>query len=461
MYHPPDEPDHSSARRWLFVVAASLALAVLVVLPWVGFQRLSAANRQTHDLTLVLAATNYASSSITGAISGPVRSFELSGRETDYQQMIEATEMSEDALYWLEDAYQAAERVGLADEVDAYLESSYEFLLQLEIRANAVRKGADPEKAPNAGAYFAARRAHLRDQDYLNARIVELGGELDEERTRAMRTAWVLLLASVFVAVGCFVLIAVTETKRNRRQMLVAETRVAVAERSAQQRAEMVNLASHELRNPLAVMSLAAQMLQGTAASGGDPLLEQAANDAYAAARRAEALVAELLDLSRLDANKLKLVIHPVPLDLVLGEAVSLTVHHLGERPVAVTGATETAVMADPGRLGIILRNLVDNAFKYSPPGSEVAINVTRANSTLEVQVRDQGPGIPIADRERVFERFERLSATQHVGGIGIGLHLSRELARRMGGELSVAPSNSGTCMRLVLPQASRLPEAA
>ena len=208
-------------------------------------------------------------------------------------------------------------------------------------------------------------------------------------------------------------------------------------------------------------MSLAAQMLQSSAADSGDPLLSQVADDAYAAARRSEALVAELLDLSRLDANRLKLAIRPTRLAPVLDEAVLLTVHHLGERPVAVHGVLDAAVLADGSRLAIILRNLVDNAFKYSPRGSEVTIRIVAGESRISVEVRDLGPGIPAADRERVFHRFERLTATQHIGGIGIGLHLSRELARRMGGDLSVAESDGGACLRLVLPQAIAVLEAA
>lgn len=112
MHSPTDHerPEHPSARRWLFVGVATLALAALVVLPWIGFRRLSAANEKTHDLTLVLAATNYTSSSITGALSGPVGNFEQAGRETDYQRVAEATAIVEEALLLLEEAFPAAER---------------------------------------------------------------------------------------------------------------------------------------------------------------------------------------------------------------------------------------------------------------------------------------------------------------------------------------------------------------
>ena len=452
---------HPPMRRVLFVAIAVAALATLVALPWAGLRAIEDANQGTHDLTEVLATANAANGSVGRAAAAPARNYELSGRPEDYLVFRGAMDDANYSLSELERVIPASERLEIVVELRDYLDSARLFLAELMRREDFFRAGLTANAPPNAGAYFSAHNALLRNERIFGDSAVDLGGDLDSSRNSAMSEARELLFGAVAVAILGVAVIAVLEGRRIRRQMSATEERLAAAEQAAEQRATMVNLASHELRNPLAVMSLAAQMLQSSAADSGDPLLSQVADDAYAAARRSEALVAELLDLSRLDANRLKLAIRPTRLAPVLDEAVLLTVHHLGERPVAVDGVLDAAVLADGSRLAIILRNLVDNAFKYSPRGSEVTIRIVAGESRISVEVRDLGPGIPAADRERVFHRFERLTATQHIGGIGIGLHLSRELARRMGGDLSVAESDGGACLRLVLPQAIAVLEAA
>jgi len=264
------------------------------------------------------------------------------------------------------------------------------------------------------------------------------------------RTEWLILVlaAATAAVVGTY---ASLQVRQMLRREAAASERLGRAERRADYNSAVVNLASHELRSPLAVMQLSGGMIESAAAERGDSSLGELAAMATGAARRAELLVNELLDMGRLDAGRLELARQPVDVGPALERVIAITEERRGQRPVEMTGLP-ASVLADPERLAIVLRNLVDNAFKYSPAGSPVRIDVRSEGEAVVVRVSDEGPGIPPADRERVFARFERLDQTAGVGGIGIGLHLSRELTMRMDGSLNVVPGHAGACFELKLP---------
>jgi signal transduction histidine kinase len=99
----------------------------------------------------------------------------------------------------------------------------------------------------------------------------------------------------------------------------------------------------------------------------------------------------------------------------------------------------------DEGKVRQIVANLVENAIKYAPEGP-IQVTVDRLDDRVAVSVRDHGPGIPVADRERVFERFVQLdqSSTRRAGGTGLGLYLCRRMAETIGAELTLAAGDGG-----------------
>jgi signal transduction histidine kinase len=108
--------------------------------------------------------------------------------------------------------------------------------------------------------------------------------------------------------------------------------------------------------------------------------------------------------------------------------------------------------VVDPLRIEQVLVNLIDNARKYSPAGTHIDISVLPDPETVSVSVRDRGQGIPEEERERIFERFHRLARDQN--GLGLGLHISREIARGHGGDLVVeAPADGGSRFIVRLPR--------
>jgi signal transduction histidine kinase len=174
---------------------------------------------------------------------------------------------------------------------------------------------------------------------------------------------------------------------------------------------------------------------------------------------RLTSLTGELLDLSRLDAG---VAMREELVDLrELARAVVAEFDHIGETAVRLERAGPGPVWAvgDPDAVARILRILLDNALRFAPAGTVVTVGLRRIHRHAEITVRDEGPGIPEEDRERIFERFERGAQGQNGAGFGLGLAIGRELAHRMDGELRLGATARPTCFVLELPIASEVVE--
>ncbi|HEX8779878.1 MAG TPA: DUF4153 domain-containing protein [Nocardioides sp.] len=214
------------------------------------------------------------------------------------------------------------------------------------------------------------------------------------------------------------------------------------------ERRDLIATVSHELRTPLTAMTAQLENL----ADGVVPADEQHLGEALAQAERLRGLVSDLLDLSRLDAGVSRLDLREVPLAGLVAACVDEVV--AAGRPAAydVDVPAGLAVHADPARLRQLLVNLLDNAGRHAPPGSRVRVSAGRGGEGWWLEVRDQGPGVPAADRERFFERFGTDAAG---GGTGLGLAVARWVATLHGGTLRFVepPAESpGACLRLELP---------
>jgi signal transduction histidine kinase len=205
-------------------------------------------------------------------------------------------------------------------------------------------------------------------------------------------------------------------------------------------RRSFVATASHELRTPLTSLQGTLELLEEDLRDGRldhDDAREQVIA-AQRELRRLGRLASELLDLSRLDAA-IPLREEPVELG-ELCRAVAAEFELRGrEREVELEVTAPPGPCwgrGDPDAVARVVRILLDNALRHTPVGSAVRILPAYHGSNATVEVADEGPGVAPADRERIFERFERGSAPSGEGGFGLGLAIGRELARRMGGEL-------------------------
>ena len=204
-------------------------------------------------------------------------------------------------------------------------------------------------------------------------------------------------------------------------------------------RRAFVSTASHELRTPLASLDGMLELLHDDLGDS-DPDLADARlllERARTQSRRLSRLAADLLDLSRLDAQ-VQLRSEPVELS-ELSRAV-LAEFELGTEERGIVSALNDSAgqvwaRGDPGGIARIVRILLDNAVRVSPQGGEISVTL-RNGGQASVVVRDEGPGVVAEERELIFERFQRGRAAAGSAGFGLGLAIGRELAERMGGEL-------------------------
>jgi signal transduction histidine kinase len=228
-------------------------------------------------------------------------------------------------------------------------------------------------------------------------------------------------------------------------------------------RRSFVATASHELRTPLASLDGMLELL-GEDLHDATPDIEDARallDRARAQSRRLGRLAADLLDLSRIDAQ-IQLRSEPVELgelsravlaEFELGSAerrIHTELQAEGEHPVWALG--------DPGSIARILRILLDNAHRVSPPDTQIEVLLTECPGGVRITVSDEGPGVDPEERESIFERFSRGKDTAGQAGFGLGLAIGRELAQRMGGDLMLEDADvargCGARFTLCLPAA-------
>lgn len=163
-----------------------------------------------------------------------------------------------------------------------------------------------------------------------------------------------------------------------------------------------------------------------------------------------------LLRLARIEAQP---PVHDEPaLDLaaLAADAVELYTPIAAERGIALrtASAAQARVRGDADQLFQLLVNLLDNAVKYAPPASEVEVALRRERDEIVLEIGDRGPGIPAADRERVFDRFQRLEAHRGSPGTGLGMSLVRAIAHRHGGRIALLDQAPGLRVRVTLAAA-------
>lgn len=203
---------------------------------------------------------------------------------------------------------------------------------------------------------------------------------------------------------------------------------------------------SHELRTPLTSIRGALALTLD-----GDPTLDQDSRELLSAAHRSAnrllALVNDLLDLEKVGSGELSVVKKDADLSAALERAADTVRPIAGDAGVTLKiGATSVRLFADPDRLAQVVINLLANAIRFSPKGTTVSVTVEPHGNHVHVIIDDQGPGVPLAYRDKIFEPFKQVegSAAHKKGGTGLGLAISHAIVREHGGWIEVGDAPGG-----------------
>jgi two-component system sensor histidine kinase KdpD len=230
---------------------------------------------------------------------------------------------------------------------------------------------------------------------------------------------------------------------RQRQLALAAAAAGPIAE-SARLRTALLNALSHDLRTPIASAKAAVSSLLDPDVAWSDDVIGELLSVADDALDRLTALVTDLLDLSRLEADALPVLHKPIGLD----DVVSRALDHVARGVLVDIDVPDSlpAVVTDPGLLERVVANVVQNALRYAPAGSPVRLAASEHGGILELRIIDRGPGIPPADRERAVTAFQRQGdvTAQGGAGVGLGLAIARGFTEAMGGELRMEDTPGG-----------------
>ncbi|MGW0159755.1 ATP-binding protein [Mycobacterium sp. NPDC003323] len=202
----------------------------------------------------------------------------------------------------------------------------------------------------------------------------------------------------------------------------------------------LIGNVSHELRTPITALRAVLENLVDGVADPDPETLRAALRQT----ERLSELVTDLLDLSRVEGGAIPLRLSRFAVTDFLTDAVEHTAAQLSVEPPGLTA------VADPARLRQVVVNLVDNAVRHNPPGGRVTVRAWSA-SGLRLEVCDDGPGIPEAERERMFQRFTRGGTSD--GGTGLGLAIARWAVDLHGGSIEVLDTPGGCRIRVAIPE--------
>jgi len=237
-----------------------------------------------------------------------------------------------------------------------------------------------------------------------------------------------------------------------------AANRAEAVRKSEELKSLMIDALAHELKTPLTAIEAAADVLHAGRIS--DEQRRDLVNVVQQEAKRLRRLMGEAIHLARIEAKRLKLERQAVPAETVIHTAIHSLEGHVQSHQirVEVAGGSPT-LLADPELISQLIKQLLDNAIKYSPAGKPITVAATEESGLVTIMVRDEGPGLTELEQGRVFEKFYRTRRDNaSVQGTGMGLAIAREIAEAHGGAIRVESQLGQGCrFTVTLPAAPAL----
>jgi PAS domain S-box-containing protein len=229
-----------------------------------------------------------------------------------------------------------------------------------------------------------------------------------------------------------------------------------MAEEASAAKANFLSMMSHDLRTPLTAITGHAGLLADSVVGALDEEQHYSVDRIRQAAGELLRMISDILDFSQVESGRFEVKSLPVALPDAIRRAESLVRLRMEEAGLQfASAACDDHVLADPDRLQQILLNLLTNAVKFTPRGGSVAVACEPAGDRVHIHVRDSGIGIDPVHLQRVFEPFVQLEPAGVHRGVGLGLAISRDLARAMHGELTAKSApGQGSVFTVDLPRA-------
>jgi len=233
---------------------------------------------------------------------------------------------------------------------------------------------------------------------------------------------------------------------------------IAERRRAEEIRDEFLSVAAHELKTPLTSLRGFAQVLLRQAGESSVPARLRPALDAVdRQSAKLGVLVGQLLDVSRLEAGQLTIEPQMTDIAALVRGVVSAAEATATRCEFVVLGVAKAMAFLDPLRFEQVLTNVVDNAVKYSPKGGPVTVEVAERADKVRITVTDEGLGVPPEHRGRIFDRYYQAHSARRLGGMGLGLYVSRQIMDLHGGKIeAVYPDGGGMRVVITLPVGDR-----
>ncbi|MCX7929815.1 MAG: tetratricopeptide repeat protein [Chlorobi bacterium] len=319
----------------------------------------------------------------------------------------------------------------LCDEVSRILEQlgHYQTALAFFRRSTELRRQVLAEDTEKLIAVMEIRHKIERDareKEIFRLRNVELANALSQlqEKTSALQEAYTELEQQQHL------------TAQINSQLQQANERLRTLDR---ERTELLSIVTHDLKNLVASIKLSAEVLRHPKTAAKPEQMHRTIERILEVTDRMQHLIASLLDVSALESGRLTVNLRPIAADAIVRSLVERYQQHADNKRIALLSSIEPAwVHADPIRVEEVYDNLISNAIKYTPKGGEVRILLAQRDHVIRFVVSDTGPGFTDEDKQKLFTKFQRLSARPTGGesSTGLGLAIAKKLVELMHGRI-------------------------